>query len=120
MTTQPTVVWTEIPVSNLENAIAFYDDVFGYRTEIDRSNPSAAVVLNGSGDRVGASLFEGEAARGNVIHLAVPDTCEAAAKRLSAHGGTVLGDAVQIPPGRFIMALDPDGNQLGLFQPTAP
>ncbi|WP_298492355.1 VOC family protein [uncultured Maritimibacter sp.] len=121
MNTQPTVVWAEIPVKDLNAAIRFYDSVFDWKTEIDRSAPFA--VLNGSGSAtgVGANLFQTDETgkRGNIIHFAVADTCEAAAERLRAAGGEVLGEAVEIPPGRFIMALDIDGNQIGLFQPRA-
>ncbi|MEC7763502.1 MAG: VOC family protein [Pseudomonadota bacterium] len=119
MITQPIVVWAEIPVKDLNTSISFYDTVFGYQTEIDSSAPFA--VLNGATGGVGANLFQSDAAgkRGNVIHFAVDGTCEAAADRVSAAGGEVLGEAIEIPAGRFIMALDLDGNQIGLFQPAA-
>jgi predicted enzyme related to lactoylglutathione lyase len=119
MDTQPIVVWAEIPVKDLKTSIRFYDSVFGYRTEIDSSAPFA--VLNGATGGVGANLFENAEAgkRGNIIHFAVNGTCEAAADRVRDAGGQVLGDAVEIPAGRFIMALDLDGNQIGLFEPRA-
>ncbi|WP_138423847.1 VOC family protein [Maritimibacter alexandrii] len=119
MTTQPIVVWAEIPVKDLKTSISFYDSVFGYRTEIDSSAPFA--VLNGSTAGVGANLFQSDdtGTRGNVIHFAVDGSCEAAADRVRSAGGQVLGEAVEIPAGRFIMALDLDGNQIGLFQPHA-
>ncbi|MAM62054.1 VOC family protein [Maritimibacter sp. UBA3975] len=116
MTTQPIVVWGEIPVKNLEASAAFYDTVFGWTSAVDRSGPQPMVLLNGAGDTVGANLFEGESATGNIIHFAVPDSCEAAADRVSTAGGKVLSPPIEIPPGRFVMALDPDGNQIGLFQ----
>lgn len=119
MSTQPIVVWTEIPVKDLDASAAFYDAVFGYSTKVDRSGPEPMAVLNGAMEGVGANLFEGEAKTGNVVHFAVPDNCEAAAERLAKAGGTVLGEPVQIPVGRFVMALDPDGNQIGLFQAAA-
>lgn len=117
MTNQPIVVWAEIPVKSLEAGAAFYDAVFGYTSQVDRSGPAPMVLLNGAGDTVGANLCEGETATGNIIHFAVPDTCEDAANRVTQAGGRVLTDPITIPPGRFVMALDPDGNQIGLFQP---
>lgn len=117
MNTQPIVVWAEIPVKDLEAGAKFYDAVFGYTSQVDRSGPAPMVLLNGAADTVGANLCEGQTATGNIIHFAVPDTCEEAASRVAAAGGKVLSDPITIPPGRFVMALDPDGNQIGLFQP---
>lgn len=116
MTTQPIVVWAEIPVKSLEAGVEFYDTVFGYTTSIDRNGPVPTANLNNNTSSVGANLFEGEAAVGNVIHFAVPDTLEAAIARLEAAGGTVLSPQIAIPPGRFVHASDPDGNRIGLFE----
>ncbi|MBV7408075.1 VOC family protein [Maritimibacter sp. DP1N21-5] len=119
MTSQPIVVWAEIPAKDLDASIRFYDSVFGYKTEIDSSAPFA--VLNGMGDGVGANLFQSDDAgkRGNIIHFAVTGTAEQAGDRVRAEGGDVIGEVVEIPAGRFLMALDIDGNQIGLFQPAA-
>lgn len=122
MNTQTIVVWGEIPVKDLEASARFYDNVFGWSSKVDRSTPQPMVLLNGAmdADLVGANLCEGTGANGaggNIIHFAVSDTCEAAAERLTDGGGKVLSPPITIPPGRFVMALDLDGNQIGLFQP---
>lgn len=121
MNTQPIVVWGEIPVKDLDASIRFYDSVFGWKTEIDSSAPFAVLNGTGSASAVGANLFQSDEAgkRGNIIHFGVQGTCEEAAERVVAAGGKLLGEPVEIPPGRFIMALDLDGNQIGLFQAKA-
>ena len=115
MNTQPIVVWTEIQVKDIPAAAKFYDSVLGFKTSTDRMD--GPVALNDAGDTVGASLIEGPGGASTVLHFVVPDTPEAAAERVVAGGGTVLGEAIEIPPGRYILAADPDGNKLGLFQP---
>lgn len=117
MTTQPIVVWTEIPVRDVAKAAAFYDSVFGFTTSVDTSGPAPQAMLNDTMDSVGASLIEGTPAAGTILHLPLPDALEAGIARARTAGGTVLGDVVEIPYGRFVYATDPDGNKLGLFEP---
>lgn len=119
MTTQPIVVWAEIPVKNLEAGVKFYDAVFGFSTTIDRSGPMPTANLNDNVQTVGANLYEGEAAPGNIIHFGLADGLEAGIARLEAAGGTVTSPAIEIPVGRFVHALDPDGNKIGLFEAKA-
>ncbi len=54
---------------------------------------------------------------GNTLHLAVPDSVEETAKRVTAAGGQVVSPVIEIPPGRFAYCHDPDGNSIALFQP---
>ena len=37
-------------------------------------------------------------------------------ERVKQAGGTVVSPIIQIPPGRFFYATDPDGNSIGLFE----
>lgn len=116
MTNQPIVVWAEITVKNLEAGVEFYDSVFGWTSTIDRSGPRPMAVLNGSMKTVGADLVEGTSGGESVIHLALPDALEAGVSRLEAAGGTLESPVVEIPPGRYVVARDPDGNKIGLFE----
>lgn len=113
------VAWTEIPVSDMNEAVAFYSAVFGYDMKIDETGPNPMAILGGMGNTVGGHLYPGKQAldgAGPTIHLSVPDTLEATMSRCTKAGGTVLSDVIDIPPGRFAYALDPDGNSLGLFE----
>jgi predicted enzyme related to lactoylglutathione lyase len=49
----------------------------------------------------------------------VPDTLDAARKRLVAAGGTALSPDIAIPAGKFFYAKDLDGNSIGLFEMKA-
>jgi uncharacterized protein len=122
MTTTATqaVVWAEIPVSDLERAIPFYEAVLGQSLTInnDGPNPMADFAYT-EGSSVGGHLYPGTpaaAGAGPTIHLGVPGTVEEAAERCVAAGGAVLGPIITIPVGRFQYATDLDGNSIGLFQ----
>ncbi|MBO6757708.1 MAG: VOC family protein [Roseibium sp.] len=113
-------VWFELPVTDIDKAIAFYSNVF--QTEMNRVDdmgPNPIAFFPTADDKgVGGHLYPGKpAADGNgpTIHLACPDTLEATAERFKEAGGAVLSDPVTIPAGRFIYAVDPDGNSIGLF-----
>ncbi len=115
------VVWTEIPVTDLTRAVAFYSAAFGYEMEIDDSGPNPMAFLPFDPEQGGTAghLYPGKpAARGTgpTVHLAVPDTVEDTAERFKAAGGDVVGPVVEIPAGRFAYGLDPDGNSIALFQ----
>jgi predicted enzyme related to lactoylglutathione lyase len=118
------VVWVEIPVSDMEAARRFYEAVFGWalRPNSDGPNPMLDIPSADPAGGVAGHLYPGKPAgegRGPTIHLAVDGDVEAAADRVRAAGGTVLPMPPEtIPPGRFIYAIDPDGNSLGLFEPA--
>ena len=115
-----TVVWSEIPVRDLDRGMAFYSSVFGFEMKKDENGPNPMAMMTSiNDDGCSGHLYPGEpAAAGNgpTIHLVVPDTLEAAADRCWKAGGTVKGDPVTIPFGRFQYAVDPDGNSIGMFE----
>ena len=117
------VVWMEIPVRDLDRGMAFYSTVFGHELSRDESGPNPMAIFPVEDMETGGSghLYPGEPAQpgnGPTIHLQVQDTLEAAAERCWKAGGTVKSDPIAIPAGRFQYALDPDGNSIGLFEPT--
>ncbi len=116
-----TVVWNEIPVNSFETAISFYKTVFGYEIYMEKMGPHDNAILKSQQGHVSADLYIGrppEKGRGTVVHLAIPDNLENAMKRCVAAGGELVGTIVLIPPGRYHIAYDPDGNSVGLFEPA--
>ena len=120
---QPLVVWTEIPVTDLKKAVEFYANVFGWKMTITDAGPNELANFGGLTEEdplaVGGHLYPGTPGQGPTIHLGLPDTVEAGADRCTAGGGRVMGPVIEIPPGRFQYATDPDGNSIGLFEPNA-
>lgn len=121
---QNSVVWFEIPVSNLEKAKTFYATVTGYALTDMEMGPNKTAVFGYSGSQdmdasnaVSGHLYEGKPAAkgsGNTIHLAVGNVDEAL-QRVAPAGGEVVSEIIPIPAGRFAYCLDPDGNSIGLF-----
>ena len=126
MTTAPArpVIWTEIPVRDLDAGIRFYEAVFGWSMDRQVMGPNEVAMIPAAepAAAVAGHLYLGEPGRGAgpTIHLAVPGPLEGAAARCRDAGGTVLDmPPVTLPEGRFAYAADPDGNSLGLFEPAA-
>ncbi|MEM9584704.1 MAG: VOC family protein [Pseudomonadota bacterium] len=119
--TRHAVVWAEIPVSNLGNAVKFYAAVLQGEMAIDESGPNPVAFLP-AGDfatSIAGHLYEGQPAKGGegpTVHLAISGTVEDARDRVFEAGGTATGDIVAMPFGRFAYCVDPDGNSIGLFE----
>lgn len=116
------VVWTEIPVRDIDRGIAFYKAVFNFTLTRDESGPNPMANFSDDMSGISGHLYPGKPAApgtGPTIHLQVPDTLEATAERAWKAGGTVSGDPIPLPVGRFQYALDPDGNSIGLFEANA-
>lgn len=120
MQTQPIVVWSEIPVSDMKRAVAFYNAVFDWTMTIDESGPIPMAILGGDESKTAGHLYPGTPATGGgtIVHIAVEGRLEDALTRCRAAGGTLRGEIVSIPPGRYVYAADLDGNPIGLFEPA--
>ena len=113
------IVWTEIPVTDLDAAGRFYEAVFGWTLKRESSPVNDMLVFpHDETQGVSGHLYPGTPATGATTHFVLPDTVEDGAARLREAGGTMLDQpVVEMPFGRFAYALDP-GNSIGLFQPA--
>ncbi|KIT17032.1 VOC family protein [Jannaschia aquimarina] len=119
---QHPVVWTEIPVTDLAAGRRFYESVFQWAMAPQSGPPNDFVFFTppSADEGIGGHIYPGTPAQdgGPTIHLQVPGTLEDAVDRVWNAGGKVLDmPPVTIPAGRFVYALDPDGNSIGLFEP---
>jgi catechol 2,3-dioxygenase-like lactoylglutathione lyase family enzyme len=116
-------------VDDVERAVGFYCTHFGFtvRTHVapafaDVVRGNLRLLLSGPASSAGRPMPDGRipAPGGwNRIHLIVEDVA-AEADRLRAAGVTFRNEVVTGPGGRQILAEDPDGNLIELFQPAAP
>lgn len=117
------VIWAELPVSNLAAGGAFYSKVTGMTIEpMEMGGQNLLVMKGAERGSVSVNLYEGPTSgdgRGAALHLVIDGTAEEAAARCIEAGGTVISDIIPIPEGRFVYAMDPDGNRLGLFEAKA-
>ncbi|MGD1934038.1 MAG: VOC family protein [Candidatus Phaeomarinobacter sp.] len=113
-------VWAEIPTTDIDRSITFYNDVFDLELKRDDSGPNPmAMFPTADGTGVAGHIYPGTPAKsgeGPTAHFAVPGKLEEAMARTGKAGGKVLSDPITIPAGRFAYATDPDGNSIGLFE----
>ena len=115
---RPSVV-VQLSVSDLGKAIAWYEQVLGFKTVERRDDLKFAHVdTNVPGLQLG--LGEGGTQKGTgavVINFSVVDVV--AARKLLESRGAVFSGPTQIIPGKVALAgfRDPDGNQLRLAGP---
>ena len=112
-------VWTEIPVTDLDRAMTFYNLVFGTELKnVDCEENPFAMFPSPNDAGVAGHLYPGKPAAkgtGPTVHLASPDRLEAALERVKNAGGEVVPDVIWISAGRFAYCLDPDRNSIGVF-----
>ncbi|MGB1235377.1 MAG: VOC family protein [Planktomarina sp.] len=116
---QSALVWAEILVTDLDAATAFYAAITGRGLTRVQMGPNAVSIFEYGDGAVSANLMEGTPAVGDggtIVHLAAKGTIEDMMGRVTAAGGTVQGDPVSMPFGRYIYVSDPDGNTIGLFE----
>ncbi|MEM7721492.1 MAG: VOC family protein [Pseudomonadota bacterium] len=114
--------WFEIPVTDLDAAMAFYSAVFDMELSVNNDGPNPVAFFPVADEMKGISghLYPGTPSEnGPTIHLTVPDNLDAARARIVAAGGKVESPDIPVPAGHFFYARDIDGNSIGLFAPTA-
>lgn len=117
---QNRLVWTEIPVTDLKRADAFYETLLEAPLIKDDNGPQPMLMLpDFLGTGAVGHLYEGKPVTkgdGITAHLAVNGTLEDAMERVKQGGGEVVSDVIAIPAGSFFYAKDTDGNSLGIFK----
>lgn len=112
-------VWSEIPVTDIDRAIKFYDAVFKTELKKDESGPNPMAMLPTSDPNgIAGHLYTGKPAgdgTGPTVHFACPDKLEDTLERVKEAGGEVVSDIISIPSGRFAYCLDLDRNSIGVF-----
>jgi len=123
MTFQPDnfTVWAEIPATDLDRAIGFYNAVLQIEMEKEQMGPDVTAIFRTKDPTKGVAghIYTGRPAgngTGPTVHLAAPGKLEKTLERVKTAGGTVISEPVRIPAGRFAYALDLDGNSIGLFE----
>jgi uncharacterized protein len=116
------IVHFELPVSDSEKIERFYSDLFGWKFE-KQNMPGMdywMIRTTGSQDDLAGGMYrkmdESERPR---FYVQV-DEIDAHTERLKQAGGLVLVEKAEIPGmGWSLLAKDPEGNTLGLFQPLS-
>lgn len=108
--------YTELVVTDLAAATAFYTEAFGW-TFVDYG-PGYAGIASSSGDgsEVGGLLLADEPRPvGGPLVLLYSEDLDATMDAITAAGGTILQPPYEFPGGRRLHFADPSGNELGVW-----
>ena len=107
------IEWITIPAPNLEAAIAFYREVFGFTLEKFNERFWVFRAGNISG---GLDLDLTVNGAGIGFSITVPDM-NSAVRLIAEHGGTIAKQPYELAPGAGFSAkfTDPSGNLLELY-----
>lgn len=119
------VAWFEIPVTDMDRAQSFYENVLGKplrRQQFpigDKTYTLAVLAFSESGAR--GCLMTGHdtltsSTQGSLVYLDCADSIDAATARAVAAGASVLKPKTALPPGMgfFAHIEDLEGNRVGL------
>jgi predicted enzyme related to lactoylglutathione lyase len=113
------VVWFEIPSSNFQRAVTFYETIFGLELRKMDFMGTPTAVFNYEKPAVSGSIIQEEALHpglaGSVVYLNADGIFDQVLERVPKAGGKVLS-VTDLPPGmgRSARIIDSEGNQVGL------
>ena len=119
------IVWVDIPVTDLDRAIAFYSAVLGARVTKEGGPGFSFGLLPHSGNEVGGCLVNADAGHppsgaGPLVYLNAEGRLGQAVDAVAAHGGRVLQPVHPIGPhGHRAIVIDSEGNRVALHAPQA-
>jgi catechol 2,3-dioxygenase-like lactoylglutathione lyase family enzyme len=123
----PETVSVRYLVDDVGACVDFYTRHFGFTVGInvpafaDVIRGNLRLLLSGPQSSAGRAMADGEHPRPggwNRIHLIVDDV-EAEVARLEGEGVKFRNEIVRGPGGAQVLAVDPSGNLVELFQPAA-
>lgn len=116
------ITWIEIPVNNMQRAIAFYNKTFGWKIKVDLPGLPEMAFLpaeHGAPGCNGTLIYHPDFYKpskdGALVYFAT-DEMGAVEQRCMEQGGKVLISRRQISPEHGYMAvlLDSEGNRIAL------
>jgi uncharacterized protein len=118
-----TVVWFEIPVTDLNRATHFYEAVFATKLELmDMFDQKMAMFSNGHQQSVNGALVQANGyvptnSAGAVVYMNGGVDLATPLAKVDAAGGKVLIPKTALPPGMGFFAHfeDTEGNRVGLY-----
>ena len=116
-----TPAWFELHTTGYAEAIAFYENVFGWVTHTMSDTPDFRCTTLGHDDDARAGILdEGTAGYSYwTFYVTVADTDVAAATVVDL-GGSVVTEPVDSPYGRMAVLADPGGVEFRVLGPPAP
>lgn len=111
------ISWIEIPVTDFQRAVNFYQNVFNFELETkDSGEEKMAFFPGGEGVLFYKPGFTPSAA-GVIINLDAGSRFDEAMSRISENGGKIIRQKTPVKSGGtgfFALFIDSEGNRLGL------
>ena len=112
-------VWFEIPSSDFERAVKFYEAVFQVTLRREKIGGDLAVFPGDESTVTGAIVSQAgyvPAANGAVVYLSAGNDLNPMLARVVAEGGKVVEPKTALPPGmgHYAHFMDCEGNRVGL------
>ena len=119
-----TLCWTDIPVTDLARAVAFYSKVLNEPATVQKMGDFEFALLPHPEDSVSGCLVSGPdhqpSRQGPLIYLSADGRLDDAIKAVSENGGEVIKPKHPIGPyGYRAIIVDSEGNRLALHSNTA-
>jgi predicted enzyme related to lactoylglutathione lyase len=120
-----TFVWVDIPVLDLDRAIAFYSAVVGQPVDKVGGPGFNFGLFKHEGNQVGGCLVEPEgdmkpSMHGPLVYIDASGRLDAAVAAARTHGGKVVKAKHSIAPNGFRAVIaDSEGNRVALHSMTA-
>lgn len=114
--------WFEIPVSDFERAVQFYEKVFQATLRRENMSDMLMATFPYTCPHAGGALVRFEhckpSADGVVVYLHAPELDEML-KRVDSAGGQCVFGPHTLPEdiGRIALVIDSEGNRVGLHEP---
>ena len=114
-------VWHELHTRDFDRAVAFYEAVFGWQTDVLSDTPEFRFTTLGSGDDAVAGIFDATEELAEIepsfwdVYFGVANANESAV-RVTELGGTMLERVEETPYGRIAHAVDPGGARFAIMQ----
>jgi len=109
------ICYLEIPTTDIDRSVRFYEGVFGWQTR--RRGDGATAFDDGVGEVSGAWVTGRPSSPnpGLLLYIMV-DSLTATVEAVTAHGGRIVQPVGVDSPELTARFADPDGNVLGLYQ----
>ncbi len=121
-----TICWTDIPVVDLDRAIAFYSALLAAPVSKQSAEPGGLEfgLLPGADSGASGCLYvdadNAPSAKGPLVYLSVEGRLDSAIRAAAKKGGRLLKEKHQIGPHGFrALILDSEGNRLALHSMKA-
>ena len=109
------ICYLEIPTTDIDRSVRFYQGVFGWKTR--RRGDGSIAFDDGVGEVSGAWVTgrPSSPSPGLLLYVMV-DSLTATVESVTAHGGRIVQPIGVDAPELTARFADPDGNVLGLYQ----